>query len=256
MRFARFLSGAATTTAVLLTSIPMSAAMGLEVMVSPGYGSAGDKSPVVYKPTGVVQMDDATRGAILDGTAKPYGGGLGIDGSIGYRALSVLSFGLTGGWRQSSASSSQIQAPLSNASRSALQIGFYGRGYLPLVGTLTGLDPWASVGATYVYDKQTYDEAVTITGLGDVSLPVSLTHHGIGIPLSLGIDYHVLPFLAVGPSFRYEPVIAVAGCMSTNPTQPNVIGASYCSTDDSRKRVIGADSYGVWSLQLELRLAL
>jgi hypothetical protein len=37
---------------------------------------------------------------------------------------------------------------------------------------------------------------------------------------------------------------------------PNVIGASYCSTADSRERVTAADSYGIWSLQLELRLAL
>jgi hypothetical protein len=121
---------------------------------------------------------------------------------------------------------------------------------------LSGFDPWVSAGATYVYDTQTYDQIVTVSGLGDVTMPISLAHHGIGIPLALGIDYRVLPFLAVGPFFRYEPVVAVAGCMSSNPTQPNVIGASYCSTADSRERVTGADNYGIWSLLLELRLAL
>lgn len=87
-------------------------------------------------------------------------------------------------------------------------------------------------------------------------MPVSLTHHGVGIPLGLGIDYRVLPFLAVGPTFRYEYVAAVAGCMSTSPTQPDLLGVSYCSNADSRERVTAAKNYGVWAVQLELRLAL
>jgi hypothetical protein len=111
--------------------------MGLEVALGAGYGSAGDKSPVVYKPTGLVQMQPGTVGSIWDGTAKPYGAGFVLDGAIGYRALPFLSFGLTGGWRQSQVSSSEVQAPLSNASRSGLQVGFYARGYLPLVGRLS-----------------------------------------------------------------------------------------------------------------------
>jgi hypothetical protein len=256
MRFARTFSLTATAAVFLVLPIPVCQAMGLEIMVAPGYGSAGDKSPVVYKPTGLARMDDATVGSIWNGTTKPYGAGFSVDGALGYRALTFLSFGVAGGWRQSQASSSQVQAPLSNASRSGLQVGFYARGYVPLVGKLLGFDPWASVGAAYVYDKQSYNEAVAVAGLGDISMPVELSHHGVGIPLGLGIDYHLLPFLAVGPSFRYEPVIAVAGCMSTHPTQPNVIGASYCSNADARERIAGADSYGVWSLQLELRLAI
>jgi hypothetical protein len=112
------------------------------------------------------------------------------------------------------------------------------------------------VGATYVYDKQSFDQVITVDGLGDISMPITLTHHGVGIPLSIGVDYHVLPFLAVGPAFRYQPVIAVAGCMDTHPTQANLIGAGYCSTEDSKKRITSAESYGAWSLALELRLAL
>jgi hypothetical protein len=230
--------------------------VGLEVVLRPGYGSAGDKSPVLYEPTGLVQMAPGSVGSIWAGTARPYGGGLVLDGAVGYRPLPFLSFGLTGGWRKSAVSSSGIQDQLSGVSRSALQVGFYGRGYLPLAGMLTGFDPWASVGATYVYDKQTYDQPVTVTGLGSVSMPISLTHHGVGIPLGLGIDYRVLPFLAIGPSFQYEIVTAVAACMSTNPTQAGLIGVSQCSNADSRQRVTAAKNYGVWSVGLELRLAL
>jgi hypothetical protein len=47
---------------------------------------------------------------------------------------------LTGGWRTSTVSSSA--APdVSGVNRSGMQIGIYGRGYLPLVGILTDLDP-------------------------------------------------------------------------------------------------------------------
>jgi len=96
---------------------------------------------------------------------------------------------------------------------------------------------------------------MTINGLGDIAMPITLTHHGVGLPVAIGLDYKVLPFLAVGPAFCYQQVFAVTGCMDTHPTQPNLIGAGYCSTDDSKKRITSAESYGVWSLQLELRLA-
>lgn len=252
MRSGRFLSFATAAITAILGPAPARAGVGLEVLLRPGYGSAGDKSPVLYQPTGAGQM---APGSIWAGTAQPYGGGFIIDGAVGYRPLPFVSFGLTGGWRTSAVSSSGIQDQ-SGISRSALQVGFYGRGYLPLVGRLTGFDPWASVGATYVYDKQTFDQPVTVTGLGAISMPISLTHHGVGIPLGLGVDYRVLPFLAVGPSFQYEIVAAVAACMNTNPTQAYLIGVSQCSDVDSRERVTAAKNYGVWSVGLDLRLAL
>jgi hypothetical protein len=256
MHLSRALSLAATTIAIATIATPTSAAVGLEVALAPGYGSAGAKSPVLYKPTGLVQMAPGTVSSIWDGSAQPYRAGIVLEGAIGYRPLPFLSFGLTGGWRQSQVSSADVQGPLSNIGRSGLEAGLYARGYLPLVGRLVGLDPWFSLGISYVYDKQTYDQVVTVNGLGDVSMPFSLTHHGVGIPLTIGVDYRVLPILAIGPSFRYEPVVGVAGCVSTNPTQSNLIGTSYCSTADSRQRVTAAESYGVWSLGLELRLEL
>lgn len=256
MKLARPFAMTAVMIVTLVIATAEAKAAGLEVMLEPGYGSAGSKSPVLYEPTGLAHMEPGSVSAIWNGSAKPYGAGVVLAGSVGYRVLPFLSFGLTGGWRQSGVKSAEVQAPLSNASRSGLNVGFYVRGYLPLVGALTGFDPWASLGATYVYDKQNFDQAMTINGLGNITMPISLTHHGVGIPLALGIDYRVLPFLAVGPAFRYQPVVAVAGCMDTHPTQANLIGAGYCSTDDSRKRITAAESYAVWSLQLELRLAL
>jgi hypothetical protein len=60
--------------------------------------------------------------------------------------------------------------------------------------------------------------------------------------------------LAVGPSFQYEIVVPVVGCMTTSPNQ--AVGVSLCSDADSRVRVTAAKNYGVWSVGLSLRLAL
>jgi hypothetical protein len=75
------------------------------------------------------------------------------------------------------------------------------------------------------------------TSLGTIPMPIGLTHHGVGIPLGLGIDYRVLPFLAVGPSFQYEIVVPVAGCMTTSPNQAGVIGASVSLPDEGSFRL-------------------
>jgi hypothetical protein len=216
------------------------------VVLRPGYGSAGDKSPVLYQPTG----PNSTLYWV--GTDHPYGGGFVLDGAVGYRLLSFISIGLTVGWRTSSASSSEVT--VFDLSRSALQIGLCGRGYLPLVGRLTDVDPWVSVGATYVYDKQTDSQQGGVPSAGPDA--VSLTHHGVGIPLAIGVDYRILPFLAVGPSFQYEIVTGVrASCMiSFSGNQPT--GARQCSDAGAGTGVTAAKNYQVWSIGLELRLAL
>jgi hypothetical protein len=243
MRSGRLLSFATAVIAVIIGPAPAHAGLGLEVVLRPGYGSAGDTSPVRYEASpGNPNMQAS---AIWKGTAKPYGGGFVLDGAVGYRPYSFVSLGLTGGWRTSTASSS-IPNELTGVSRSGLQVGFYGRGYLPVTGLLSDFDPWASVGVNYVYDKQTYNQSTTApTGL------VSLTHHGVGIPLSLGIDYRILPLLAVGPSFQYEIVTAEGACMIPPGSEGH-----QCSDADSSMRVTAAKNYQVWSIGLELRLFL
>jgi hypothetical protein len=129
-----------------------------------------------------------------------------------------------------------------------LQVGLYARGYLPLVQTLLGVDPWVSVGVTYVNDKQTYNQATPLP------VTVTLTHYGVGIPLGLGIDYHVLSFLAVGPSFQYEIVTAAGACMSQSESV--VSSGRQCSDADSSIRITAAKNYNIWSIGLGLRLFL
>jgi hypothetical protein len=112
---------------------------------------------------------------------------------------------------------------------------------------LTRLEPWFSVGTSYVYDKQDYDYG---RPRGSTTAPhFTLTHHGVGIPLSLGVDYRVLPFLAVGPSFRYEHVTGVSACGRSDDVQ-----TTYCSSDSPA--LVSASNYAIWSVQLQVRLAL
>jgi hypothetical protein len=107
------------------------------------------------------------------------------------------------------------------------------------------------VGATYVYDKQDYTQTTAAApGTGTVSL----THHRVGIPLAIGIDYRILPFLAVGPSFQYEIVTGVGACMI--PSESVSTDGHQCSDADSSIRVTAAKNYQVWSIGLGLRLAL
>jgi len=224
--------------AVIFGSAPARAGLGLEVVLRPGYGSAGDTSPTRYEANPNNPMQAST---IWDGTAKPYGGGFVLDGAVGYRPLSFVSVGLTGGWRTSAVSSSANEP--TGVSRSAWQVGFYGRGYLPVTGALNAFDPWASVGVNYVYDKQTYDQSLTVpTGT------VSLRTTGSG---SLG-RRNRLPHLALfcrGPSFQYEIVTGMGGCMI-----PPGGESHQCSDADSSIRVTAAKNYGVWSIGLGLRL--
>jgi len=243
----------ATVLVTLAAPSTLQAGIGFEAMAQPGYGSAGSQSPVLYQPSGVARMPDDQVGSIWNGKVSPYKAGLVLDGALGLRPLPFLSTGLAGGWRKFGAESGTLDDSSSNLARTGLRVGFYGRFYLPLVGALTGLEPWAGVGVGYVYDKQTFDRQLSAQGT-TVPVTYDISHHGIGVPVSVGVNYHVLPLLSVGPVFQYEHVFGVAGCVSFS--SPSAIGNSYCSTADSKVRLPEAKAYGVWSLGLEIHLSL
>jgi hypothetical protein len=232
---------------------PAKADSGLELIVRSGYGSGGAKSPVLYEPAGMAQMPQGQVGSIWGGQAKPYGAGFVGDGAVGYRFLRFMSAGVTAGIRTASASSVDDQSK--DVSRLAWRAGFYGRGYLPM--SVLPLDPWISIGVGYVNDQQTYKKDISLEWLS-APTPVTykLQHHGIGIPMGLGIDYRVLSFLAIGPSFRYEVVMGAGACMKFDFENKLAIGNSYCSSADSVQRIVSAKTYGVWSFGIEVRLTL
>ena len=222
---------------------------GFEIMLRPAYGSAGTGSPVVFEPpSNVVVKGDP--GKIWGGTASPYGGGFIGQAFLGYRAMKYLSVGLSVGYRKSSASS--VDDGSTNLSRSAWSVGPYLRGYVPLIPVI---DPWVSIGLSYMHDTQSYTRDVDVQfsngATGKLPGDWTLEHHGVAVPLGVGFDYKILPMLAIGPSFEYAVVASAGGCAKVA-----VQGVSQSQCTDANPKLTTAKSYGVWSLGLDVRLTL
>ncbi|MEZ4220459.1 MAG: outer membrane beta-barrel protein [Polyangiaceae bacterium] len=219
---------------------------GFELMLRPGYGSAGGKSPLLYDPKPLVAFQNPPGpGEVFTGDAAPYGGGFAGDLSVGYRFLPLMSAGLYAEYRASSSSS--VNDGTTDLSRTGWGSGAYVRGYLPMLHPK--LDPYVSVGVGYMQDAQSYRRA---------NLDWELTHHGVAVPLMAGVDYRILPNLALGPSFRYVVVSGAGGCMKLSATIAGLGSASnkQCTDADEFRRIVKAESYGVWSAGLDLRLTL
>jgi hypothetical protein len=215
-------------------------------MVRPGYGSAGSGSPLGLSSIAAASPQNvSTAGPVLAGTSSPYGGGFDGTAAVGYRPIRWVSFGLSGGYRSSSASS---VTGLSGLGRSAMSAGLYARGYGP---TFVGLEPYVGVGISYVHDDQSYAQSVQGT-----TLNMDLTHYGFAVPITVGVDYRLLRYFAVGPSFEYERVFAAGGCSGgTAPDLPaGYAVASYCA--NGNPALVSADAYGAWSLGLDVRVTL
>jgi hypothetical protein len=223
---------------------------GFEALLRPGYGSAGSSSPVKYEPAPLVYHPDP--GSIYDGSAAPYGAGLAGQLALGYRFLPVVSAGLYGELRKSSVE--KVNDGSEDISRSGWGAGFYARGYAPML--LESFDPYLELGVGYVKDTQTYRRGVATT-IGSLPGDWKLEHHGVAVPIALGIDYRVLPMLAVGPSFRYAYVFGAGACLRESVDTPlGAVSETQCSDQSQNQRITKAESYGFWSAGLDVRLTL
>jgi Outer membrane protein beta-barrel domain len=227
---------------VALTGPSALAKTGFELMLRPGYGSAGSSSPVVYRNPPGVPAGTNDPGDVFGGSASPYGGGFVGDAFVGYRMLPILSAGLFGDYHASSATAPSDGT--SDLSRSGWGLGFYARAYVPFPGAI---EPWASIGIGYMHDAQTYKRSVT----GDVDW--TLVHYGVAVPLSVGVDYDLNSFFAVGPSFEYTIVAPAGGCADFSESG---VSQSECTDASDATRVVSAKSYDIWSIALDLRLTL
>jgi hypothetical protein len=122
------------------------------------------------------------------------------------------------------------------------------------------LDPYLQLGVGYMQDTQTFTRPVTaLTPGGPVQLDADweITHHGVVIPLAVGVGYRVLPILSVGPSFRYDIVLAAGGCLKGTASLGSVSDTDkYCTDEEDNRRVTEAKGYGVWSAGLDIKLTL
>jgi hypothetical protein len=226
---------------------------GLELMLRPGFGGAPAGSPVRYVPAKNVTLQDA--GSLVSGTASPWSAGFVGQASLGYRFHPVVSAGLRAGMRN--ASGENLADGSTNLARKSWDAGFYARGY-PLAMSPSirkHIDPWFGVGIGYMRDTQTFNRSVA-TPAGQMPADFSIDHHAVAVPLSIGVDYRVLPQVSIGPSFEYTIASAVAGCLKAVPKGPNAIENSYCSNEGIGKSFIKAETYGVWTAGLDLRATL
>ena len=113
--------------------------------------------------------------------------------------------------------------------------------------TVMGFEPWLSVGAEYMRDQQTSNPTIS-----NVPVTFTLVHHGVAIPIGLGVDYRFLEVFGIGPSFFYTPVIAAAGCAGADAQ--GYVSTNYCT--NSTPKITEANAYGVWSLGLDARVTL
>ncbi len=224
---------------------------GLEITVRPAFGGAPSGSPVQVQNNGRFRGD---AGSLLNGTATPYGTGFVGQAMLGYRFHPIVSGGLRGGFRNASASG--LSDGSTGLSRSSWDAGFYVRAY-PLAlneKVRKYVDPWASVGVEYMRDLQTFKRDIPTSGGGNVNANWTIDHHAVAVPLAVGIDYRVLPMLSVGPSFEYTIASPIAGCMRSEATgfQP----VAYCSNESPGSNFVHADSYGVWTAALDVKLTV
>jgi hypothetical protein len=225
---------------------------GFELMLRPSFGGAPSDSPVKIIPNGRVQGDFGT---LLSGASTPWSSGFVGQAAIGYRFLPLLSAGLRGGFRSSSASN--LPDGSTDLSRSGWDAGFYARVYpLALTPSIAKyLDPWVGVGVGYQRDSQSFKKNVAVTdgkNVGSVNADIAIDHHAISIPLSIGVDYRVLSFLSVGPSFEVAVNAPVAGCVATSAAGTS--GSSYCTNSDPGKSFLKADTYLAWNAGLDVKV--
>ena len=207
---------------------------GFEIMLRPAYGSAGSKSPITKDPAIATTTD---LGKVFTGDASPYGGGFVGEASAGYRFLPFMSVGVAGGIRSASASS--VDDGTTDLKRSAWTVGPYVRAYLFMVPVV---EPWISIGVAYMSDEQTYKR---------IGIDWSLQHHGVAVPITVGVDYPIIDMLSVGPSFQYTTVAQAGGCLKGSAGGTS---QSYCT--DANPKVPKTDGYSVWSIGVNLRLTL
>ena len=85
----------------------------------------------------------------------------------------------------------------------------------------------------------------------------TLEHHGVALPIAIGIDYRLMPMLAVGPSFRYAYVIGAGACLRESVDTPvGAVSEKNCSDASDNQRITNAKNYGFWSAGLDVRLTL
>jgi hypothetical protein len=223
----------------------------LELMLRPTLGGAGSGS-LVHTSATAPPISGLPK--LLDGSTTPYGATFGVGAEVGFRFHPVISGGLRGDLSTVSASTPS-DGTTTQLSRSRQSAGLYARGY-PLAlneSIRRHIDPWFATGILYMHDAQSFHSPIPTSSGTTVDATWKLDHHGVGIPLAIGVDYRLTRAISIGPSFEYTLVVPLAGCASA--TVPGLAGGfDMCTGGNSAtSKAFVADATGAWTAGLDIR---
>ena len=217
----------------------------LELMVRPTLGGAGGSS-LVHTAPGLA----GNPSKVFDGSASPYGASFGVGAELGFRFHPLVAAGLRGDLAKVSATAPTDGT--TDLSRSRQSAGLYARAY-PLAlneSIRKHFDPWLATGIVYMHDTQDFHLPVTSSGTTFDST-LKLEHHGVGVPLAIGLDYRLTRAISVGPSFEYTFLVPIAGCLTVSAAGQSSENCSGGSGAGSK--AIVADATGAWTAGLDIR---
>ncbi len=235
---------------------------GIELQFMPGIGGAFTHHEGVFLPT-----EELPRPEDREPTDS-FGASAGFALSAGYRFTPYLSAGVTGSYQLLSESNlyPAAEAGLGPVDTiRSFQVGAYARVY-PMAffnGSRTNarvffdtwtdrrrFEPWLSLGVSFAQYSRARDYA-------DVSYVGSYTNwttRYIGIPVGIGVDYRLIPSLAVGLAFNVTP-LAGGGTSKERSIHESRPGIDM-TTNSSASYAPGADSNTSFFLGLSVRYTL
>jgi hypothetical protein len=161
-------------------------------------------------------------GNILRGTENPYSyDPFGLSFLAGYRFLPELSAGAWFSYASfqvlDNTDTGDYQDGTSQLQRSFWQLGAYARYYF--VKLHPRLQPWVELGLGYSNDTSSYVRGGAVQGSSGQSVVQDyyVTHRGLAVPLTVGLDWRLAPVFSLGPAIGYERVFGLSGCVDSEP---------------------------------------
>jgi hypothetical protein len=225
--------------------------LGLEVQLRGGFTYAGGESPVLAPNLYPGSQGSDPTGDILRGTEKPYSFDP-LAGTIlaGYRFLPYLSAGAWFSYAsyqvQDGTDTGDYKDGTSQLQRTVWQLGAYGRYYFTTLHQR--LQPWVELGVGYSNDTSSYVRGGAVQGTSGQSVVQDyyLTHRGIAVPLTVGLDWRLAPVFSVGPAFGYTRIFPISGCVDSEPQSDPTHTTTLQPVNTCSSPPVEANGYGVF----------
>lgn len=235
---------------------------GIEVQFMPGIGGAFTHHDGVFLPS--QELPRPEDGEPIDS----FGASAAFSLAAGYRITPYLSAGLTGSYQLLAQTDLYPRAELGLGPYDTIrsfQVGAYARVY-PMSffnGSATNprvffdtwtdrrrFEPWLSLGVSFAQFSRLRD----YTDVSYVGSYTRWTTRYLGIPIGVGVDYRIIPSLAVGLAFNVAPLVGggTSKERSIHESRPGVDQTTTSSTEYAP----AADSNTSYFVGLSVRYTL